>query len=77
MWSRSWPGCGEVDASGGVRGGVASARETSLAGFCWVLQRAADATALVEQIVVARVPALLPAHREENRTGAAKPHAAR
>jgi len=54
-------GRGEIDADCDVAG-ITSVRETRYAGVWWVVHRAADGSALVEQIVVARVPGLLLAH---------------
>ena len=58
---RDFLGCGEVDASCDVAG-ASSVRETSFCGVWWVVHRCASGAPLVEQIVVARAPALLLAH---------------
>jgi len=61
---RSWLGRGEVEVVCDAAGG-SSVHETAFPGVWWVVHYGPDRFAMVEQIVVARVPALLPAHPED------------
>jgi len=58
---RDWLGRGEIEANCDVAG-VSRVQETGFAGVWWVSHYGLGGVALVEQIVVARVPALLLAH---------------
>lgn len=58
---RSFLGSGEVEARCDVAG-IWNVAETAFAGVWWVRHAAADGSTLVEQIVVARAPAILLAH---------------
>jgi hydrogenase-1 operon protein HyaF len=57
-------GRGEVQASVQAAGET-RVDETAFAGVWWVQHAGADGRPLQEQIVVARVPPLLPAHRDD------------
>lgn len=61
---RAWLGQGEVDALLQAAG-TTRLQETAYAGVWWVRHGDEDAPDALEQIVVARVPALLPAHPED------------
>lgn len=61
---REWLGRGEVDARLQAAG-TTQVQETAYAGVWWVRHGDEDAPGALEQIVVARIPALLPAHPED------------
>jgi hydrogenase-1 operon protein HyaF len=61
---REFLGGGEVDADC-VVAGRCHVRETGFAGVWWVAHLSDGAAPLLEQIVIARIPALLMAHPED------------
>lgn len=61
---RQWLGRGEIEASFDLAGPT-RIHETAFAGVWWVCHADAQGRAVLEQIVVARVPALLLAHPDD------------
>lgn len=61
---RQWLGRGEIEASFDLAGPT-RVHETAFAGVWWVRHNDTQGRAVLEQIVVARVPALLLAHPDD------------
>lgn len=70
-WLRARLGSGEVHATLDVAG-RSTVDETAFPGVWWVRHADADGRAWLEQIVVARAPALLLAHPDDVAAGAAR-----